>query len=127
MVDVSDCEEECRCPRKLVLGSRIGGDQRKKDTNRRAMFFLVPAALNGDPASMPLNELFRDKEPDTRADRCMRRKERVKDSRQILRTNANAVISHCERHTLRLGFTVANVNLDGSAAREGVDGICKQI
>ena len=81
---------------------------RKKDSHRRAMCFLVPVAFNGDPAAMPLNELFRDKEPDTRADRCMRRKERVKDSPQILRTNANTVISHCERHTLRLGFTVAN-------------------
>ena len=111
----------------LVLRSRIGGNQRKKDTNRRAMFFLVPAALKGDPAPMPLNELFRDKEPDTRADRCVRREECVKGSRQIFRTNSNAVIAQCERHTRRRGFTVANVNLDGSAARDGIDGICKQI
>jgi hypothetical protein len=52
----------------LVLRSRISGDERKKNTNCRAMFFLVPAALNSDPASMPLNELFRDEEPDTSAD-----------------------------------------------------------
>jgi hypothetical protein len=31
--------------------------------NRHAMFVLVPAALNGDPRSMTLNELLRDKEP----------------------------------------------------------------
>jgi hypothetical protein len=75
----------------LVLRSRISGDERKKNTNRRAMFFLVPGALNSDSASMPLNELFRDEEPDTSADCCMRRKECVKESRQIFRTNANAL------------------------------------
>jgi hypothetical protein len=52
--------------------------------NRHAMFVLVPAALNGDPRSMTLNELLRDKEPDIDADRRMRCKERVKDPRQIL-------------------------------------------
>ena len=43
------------------------------------MFFPVPAALNGDPSAMPFNELFRDEEPDSRADRCTCRKEGVKD------------------------------------------------
>jgi hypothetical protein len=57
----------------------------------------------------------------------MRRKECVKESRQIFRTNANAVISQCERYTPRLCVSVANANLDGSAAGDGVDGIRKHI
>jgi hypothetical protein len=47
----------------LVLRSRISGDERKKNTNRRAMFFLVPAALNSDPASMPSTNCFATKSP----------------------------------------------------------------
>ena len=63
----------------VIFLALAGGDARQEDVYFRPMLLDVLVALDGDPTTMTLDELFRYEESDTRANRGTGRKECLED------------------------------------------------